>query len=158
MSRNTKTGFSFSTLEKVIETHGIQTTNEFLEQCLLLKGTDVIGQSPIYKAIIVNVCKEYDITPEQLLKSNRGVIQKAKNVCACLFHLEYNLTIRDIARHVFKREFHFFIQKGLKIHKVLYDSRNKTDKAVEYRNRYDRIKNNIKKMLLIKNNEQDDNN
>ena len=145
---NDTSKFNFNVLQKVIDAHGIKKTNELLEQCLVLKNLNVVDDNPVIMAVIVAVCEEYNIAPDQLIKStSRGTVQKAKRLAACIFHFEYGLTIRNISSYIFKKKYFAFIQNGIATHKAKY--LNQTTEN-EYKQRYDRVKAKISIILKTK--------
>jgi len=127
-------------IQKGLEEFDLEELNNSLET-LLKSKVDETGKIEL---IINLVCKEYKINKNVLINSTeRGEIQDARRMVICLLFFNTSISIRKLAKFVFNRNYHLFIQKAIKRHRNL-NLKVKPDR--EYIEKYDKLEKQFKQI------------
>lgn len=127
-------------IQKGLEEYDLEELNKSLET--LLKSKD--DENGRIELILSLVCKEYNINKNVLINSTeRGELQDARRMAICLLFFNTQISIRKLAKFVFNRNYHLFIQKAIKRHRSL-NLKVKPDR--EYIERYDKLEKQLKQI------------
>ena len=138
MSENKELSELLKNIQDGLKTYGLKELNSSLET-LLKKNQD---DNTKIEFILKLVCLEYNISKKVLLHSTeRGEVQEARRMAICLLFYNTELTIRKIAKTIFNRDYHLFIQKAIKRHTSI-NINVKPDRL--YKEKYDKIEQIIK--------------
>jgi chromosomal replication initiation ATPase DnaA len=125
-------------IQKGLKLYDLDELNTSLELLINRKENNTY----FIEKIIDCVCKEYKINRNVLIHSTeRGEIQDARRTAICLLFFHANMPMRKIAKIVFNRNYHLFIQKAIKRHRNI-NVKVKPDR--EYKERYDKLEKTIK--------------
>lgn len=134
----------FKNIQKGIDVHGVKGLNRQLTKVAASKvEVDTYKKIDI---VLKAVCNEYGVgLTKQLNKGfSKGKFKFAKYTCCCLLYFELDMSMRAIAKEVFKQSNPKFVFIAVHLHKNI-NTRIKEDK--EYKERYDKILNEIKNKL-----------
>ena len=138
MSENKELSELLKNIQDGLKIYGLKELNSSLET--LLKKND--DDNYKIELILKLVCVEYGINKKVLLHSTeRGEVQEARRIAICLLFFNTNTTIRKIAKLVFQRDYHLFIQKAIKRHRSI-NVNIKPDRL--YKEKYDKLEKIIK--------------
>jgi chromosomal replication initiation ATPase DnaA len=138
MSDNKELSELLKNIQDGLKTYGLKELNSSLETFLKKNENDDSKTELILKL----VCIEYNINKKVLLHSTeRGEIQEARRMAICLLFFNTNISIRKIAKMVFNRDYHLFIQKAIKRHRSI-NINVKPDRL--YKEKYDKLEQIIK--------------
>jgi hypothetical protein len=138
MSDNKELSELLKNIQDGLKTYGLKELNSSLETLLKKNENDDSKTELILKL----VCIEYNINKKVLLHSTeRGEIQEARRMAICLLFFNTNISIRKIAKMVFNRDYHLFIQKAIKRHRSI-NINVKPDRL--YKEKYDKLEQIIK--------------
>jgi chromosomal replication initiation ATPase DnaA len=128
-------------IQKGINAIGISRLNTAL--CTILLQED--GKDKAITLVIATVCDDFNVAPATIKnKYASAEAMRAREMCFCILHYEFNIPTRAISRAVMGNENHTTVFQIIKRYRTINEN-IKDDR--EFKNRYDKIFSKIKPKL-----------
>lgn len=122
----------FNSIQKGIEIYGAQQYVESLEKMVVNNDKNSFIENTISA-----VCSVCSVSKNELLKNNpKGHLQDARDICVCVLHLKYGLSIRKISKDVFNRNSFTFVTNAIKRYRSVNP---KFELDVLFLNKYNKV-------------------